>query len=124
MDRGLLSKTGIPEKNEGDRIYHSEINKMNGTINSIVDEINKNMKSFINVNLDCLGGNLEKGLTLKEAINLIDPTRRTPGMIIKFLNSDKTWIEYEYFSTSLSDWFNLDYWRKVGEIILLDGGTF
>ena len=124
----LLITTGVAHKNTNDSLYSSEINSMNRAINNSITEINNRMKSFCNINIEELNGNFNKSLTLAEAISLIKPSRRCPGMIIKFIE-DSEWVEYEYTQIKNSTeeaWVNLLNWRKCGDIEnnLIDGGVF
>lgn len=122
----LLSGTNVPNKEKGDKLYYTEINSINNTINNSVDVLNNYLRSFCNVNLDELK-DPEIQLTLEEAILKVGISRRCPGMIIRF-NSSETdqWESYEYFGNSVinEDWENINNWILSDLLVELDGGVF
>lgn len=122
----LLSKPNVSEKKENDRLYHTDVNEITRSLGRTVEEVNKRMISFCNINIEELNNNFSKGLSLSEAITLVKSSRRVPGMIIKFIESDNnSWVEYQYKATDISSsWNDLKNWEKVGEINVIDGGTF
>ena len=73
----LLKKPNI-EKSQGDRLSYTEINALDNAIDSIVDVINRNLKSQCNINYEMTGTNpdLMKEFSLSSAILLVDISRR------------------------------------------------
>lgn len=123
----LLAKPNVSTKKENDPLYHTDINEITGSLGRTVDEVNKRMLSECNINIEELNNDFKKSLTLSEAISKVRPNRRIPGMIIKFLSSEKkTWVEYQYTSTERSDekWNNLNNWQELNTTAVIDGGTF
>lgn len=123
----LLVKPNVSTKKENDPLYHTDINEITGSLGRTVDEVNKRMLSECNINIEELNNDFKKSLTLSEAISKVRPTRRIPGMIIKFLSSEKNgWVEYQYTSTERSDekWNNLNNWQELNTTAIIDGGTF
>lgn len=124
----LLQKPNI-EKNQGDRLSYTEINALDNAIDSVIDVVNRELMSFCNINFECTGSspNLSQEFTLSSAIELINISRRLPGFIIKFLDKEtKTWSEFQYNSqdTSPDSWNNLNNWKRINPIQIIDGGTF
>lgn len=124
----LLKKPNI-EKVQGDRLSYSEINALDNAIDSIVDVINRDLKSYCNVNYELTGTNpdLMKEFSLSSAILLIDVSRRCKGFIIKFLEEEsKVWVEYQYMHDilDLSSWKDVNNWKRINPIQIIDGGTF
>jgi hypothetical protein len=122
----LLSKPNVSEKKEGDRLYHTDINEITKSIGRTVTEVNKRMISFCNINIEELNNNFSKKLTLSEAISLVKPNRRVPGIIIKFIEIEENgWVEYQYKAIdTTSSWTDLNNWEKLGDINIIDGGLF
>lgn len=122
----LLNKTGVSTKKQGDSLTHDDINAINNTVNKTVDEVNKRMKAFCNVNIEELKrDNYTTRLTLAEAIASIQTKRRMPGLVIRFLDKDGVWVNYEYKRTSTADtsWNDETNWGVFGSEGI-DGGTF
>lgn len=124
----FLQKPGI-EKNQGDRLSYTEINALDNAIDSIIDVINKDLMSVCNINTEFTGDipDMSKKFTVSEAIGLVSKQRRSPKMIIKFLDiTTNSWVEYQYGGTNLDDkfWNNTDYWKQLESFQIIDGGTF
>ena len=120
----LLGKPGV-EKTQGERLSYLEINALDTAIDSIVDVVNKELKTTSNVNIE-FGDNPDmlKKYTLEEAIDLIPANRRSLGFIIKFFSGEKGWSEYQFIGQSIE----VQHWKEVKnrkEVInIIDGGTF
>ena len=70
---------------------------------------------------------LMKEFSLSSAILLVDISRRCRGFIIKFLEEEsKNWAEYQYIhdSLDLSSWNDINNWKRINPIQIIDGGTF
>ena len=116
----LLSRTGVPVKNPGDGLSAREINAINNTVNDTVDVANVYLKDYCNANFEL--GNLERQISLYEAITAVPSDRRTYGMTVRFLNHNGLWVTYSFLGSNISDdWDNEDYW-VTGQII--DGGEW
>lgn len=118
-----INKTGVPSKTPGDSLSHQDINAINSTTNYNVDATNYLLQSFCNINAEV--NNYTKTFTLEEAISTVPESRRNPGMKIRFLSSDETYVEYTYGNSSIEDesWENTDNWRSVSSNII-DGGEW
>ena len=122
----LLETSGVSTKKQGDALTHDDINAINNTTNRAVGEINKRMKAICNINIEELKkDNYTTRLSLSEAIALVQPKRKIPGLIIRFLDKDGVWVNYEYKRTNTSDtfWKDETNWGIFGSDGI-DGGTF
>lgn len=117
----IINKTGVATKNKGDGLSASDVNKINGTVNTIVDAINPILASVFNVNAEL--GNTNT-YTLAEAIRLVPPVRRGKGLEVKYLNRAGALDGSIYYgdTTEDTDWENLDNWGNSLRVI--DGGEW
>lgn len=116
----IINKTGVPEKKVGDGLNASEVNEINSTLNQGVDIINIFLKSFCNLNLEC--GDFSKVFTLSSAINAVPELRRTPGMLISFLGSNKRYNQYIFSGSNIEDWKTKSLWQPI--VNHIDGGEW
>lgn len=121
---GLISNTGVPQKQSGDGLSHKDINNINSTVNTAVNAINEDLKNFCNLNQEA--NNYTRSFTLKEAIKAVPIDRRKQGMKIKYLSSTGTYKEYIFclgkttFSTE--EWEDTENWMLPFNEI--DGGEW
>ena len=117
----IISKTGVATKNKGDGLSASDVNKINGTVNAVVDAINPILASYFNVNAELGTTNT---YTLSEAIRLVPNNRRGKGMEVKFLNKAGSLDSAIYYGDTTEDeeWENLDNWENSVKVI--DGGEW
>jgi hypothetical protein len=123
---GLISGTTVPSKKLGDKLYHTDINSINNTVNSTVAAVNNSLKSFCNVNLEEYA-DPTKEMLLQDAIVSVGKGRRTLGMRIRFLCSEThLWDTYDYIGKSVSkeNWENPDNWISADQVDEIDGGEF
>ena len=119
--KNIISKTGVSTKNKGDGLTASDVNKISGTVNTVVDAINPILASYFNVNAELGSSN---SYTLSEAIELVPRNRRGKGIDVKFLNKLGSYNSYTYYGETDSDddWRNLNNWENSVNII--DGGEW
>lgn len=117
----LIDKTGVPIKYPGDGLSAKEINALNITINSTVDAANVYLKDFCNANFEL--GDLNRQITLAEAVRAVPSDRRVFGQTIKFFSMIGSWVEYCFIgnTTGENDWLNEDNWVS-GKV--MDGGEW
>lgn len=118
----LIDKTGVDQKKPGAALSSSDINKMNGTINILVETVNSLLKNTININEE--SGDYNRTYTLDSAIEFIKETnRRVIGTIIKF-RGHYGFEEYIYSGPNVSDeeWGNINNWGLT--IKTVDGGEY
>jgi len=116
-----IKKTGL-SFGAGTKLSAEDLNKMNNTINAIVDVVNGLLMSCFDVNLEL--NRFDLHLDLFQAINIVAENRRQRGMKIRFLSQSGSYVEYSYLGESLSDadFLNVDNWITGVEVV--DGGEF
>lgn len=119
----LVEETGVPIKGVGSPLSSKEVNQINTTLNTEVAVGNAFLKNecFINAEI----GNYVRQYSLLDALKIVPTDRRTPGMKIKFRNSQGTFSEYIYCGDAVSteDWENTDNWRSDTSAFI-DGGEW
>jgi len=131
MSKGTLNETGV-RFNSGEKLSSSKLNTLNTTINKAVDVINSDLlQGVFNVNLET--GDFDKTYTLAQAISYVPDSRKSLGLILRFLEDvegddeedtlTKAWIEYAYLGDSLEDWKNESLWQ-ANTFDIIDGGEW
>ena len=116
----IVNKTNVPEKKVGDGLNASEVNAINSTLNQEVEVGNSFLKSFCNLNQEC--GDFSKTFSLGTAINSVPEARRSSGMTISFLGSNKKYNQYIFSGSDIKDWKTQSLWSPVVSVI--DGGEW
>ena len=116
----LLSETGVDKKGPGDGLKADDINSINSTVNREVGVINDLLCTMCNINQEL--GDYSRRLSLSVAISLVPEDRRTPGMSVRFLNSNSRFVEYIYCGEDIEEWSNTEYWKPF--ISKIDGGEW
>lgn len=113
----MLNKTGVNFM-PGSGLKSSDLNRINDTVNKLVDIINSLLKDRCNINIEILGNTRE--LSLEEALELVPSDRRVRGITIKFNQADFGWCSYIYTGDV---WEDIDSWTKLEfESDVIDGG--
>lgn len=118
----LIEKTGVDHKNQGSGLSSSDVNKMNSTINALVDCVNSLMKNTFNVNEEV--GDYDKVYTLDKAVEVIKLSdRRSVGTVMKY-RGPYGYEEAIYSGKNVSDeaWGNIQNWGLT--IKTVDGGEY
>lgn len=116
-----LKKTGISFES-GQKLTASDLQKLNNTVNNIVDAVNLMLKGKVDLNIEL--GDTEKTYSLKQAIEAAKNIRRELGQKIRFRALSGNFVEYSYIGKDLSDmsWSTEDNWTT--SLDLIDGGEF
>lgn len=107
--------------------------KKNDTIPVVQDYTNKRITSYdFALLLEMMVGNYINVSTvygkycirLKEAIELVPPEGRRTGFVITFLNEEKKWVIYQFNSSDVNNWSDVDYWVNTYDNISKFKGFF
>ena len=115
----IISKTGIPTKNNGDGLSSSDFNKINSAVNQNVEANNLYLKSVFDANLE---KGTDRYYTLEEAAQLVPVNRRRIGFRVRFLSASGAYDEQIFMGDSLEEWNDPHKWGHGGGVI--DGGEF
>ena len=116
-----ISKTGLSFE-PGQKLDASQLNRMNGIINLLVDAVNSLLSCECDINVEL--GDATRRFTLEEAIAAISNTRRAKSMKIRFLGKGGKYLEYSYIGTTLDtvSWLDTTNWVTGPNVI--DGGIW
>jgi hypothetical protein len=98
MIEGLIEETGL-SFSSGQKLTSDAINKMNDTINSLVQKVNLVMKTEININLELGDGKYD----LSDFLYMIPENRRIKGIKVRFINKLGEWTECIYTGNDFED---------------------
>ena len=110
-----IQKTGL-NFSAGEKLSARSLNKMNSTINELVDPANEFISSFYNLGDD-------NPCTLEEALKIVPTDRQKPGLMIRF--KDSTSGDYSDYIFKGGDWNKTENWNLYGfEFNVVDGGAW
>lgn len=120
----ILTTTGISKFISGEALTADKLNRLNDTINALVNTVNYLLKDTCDINQEL---NSQEPLSLEKAIKVVTESmgRRMIGMKIRFINLSGNHVEYFYIGPDVSDseWNSVVNWELFTPAII-DGGTW
>lgn len=115
-----INKTGLSFA-PGQKLSAEALSKMNDTINLLVGAVN-NMLRVCDVNVEI--DDFSRVFELEEAITMMSNTRRALGMKLRFLGTNKKYVEYSFIGDALDNntWLDPNNWETGPDVI--DGGEW